>query len=400
MINICFCIHDIAGTYSKYLGTAICSVLENTNSEICFFIIHDETLKSYNKENICKLINKYNCKVEFCLLDASAFDEYAHRVDSFTIGSLFRLKLINVLSHKIKKIIYLDVDVIVNMDIKELWSVDLEGHMIAACLDEEISSNGNTWTCKNRLLESQTYVNSGVLVINIEEIRKKVDLEKECFAFLKKYPKCELSDQDALNFVFKNKILVLDRKYNKFTRKCNNEEDECIYHYAGSNVDFEEKNIWDNLFIKYFLKTPWGTNDNILNMYEYTFLNKKHAILVYRRFINLFLLKKKKIIWGAGSVMLASFLSFVSLDYKRDYLIDNNKEIQGKTISNMIVYSPDKIKNEQKEDVLVIVLSKKYYNIISKQLNGYGFVENEDYIDGRMLMLQKEGGYNSQDCFI
>ena len=50
MIHICFSLHDETGRYSKFTGTAICSIFENTflpPNSITVHILHDNTLISY-----------------------------------------------------------------------------------------------------------------------------------------------------------------------------------------------------------------------------------------------------------------------------------------------------------------------------------------------------------------
>ncbi len=49
MIHVCFSLYDASGAYSKYTGTAICSVLENTKENITIHLLHDSTLTEKNR---------------------------------------------------------------------------------------------------------------------------------------------------------------------------------------------------------------------------------------------------------------------------------------------------------------------------------------------------------------
>ena len=64
MIHVCFPLHDKTGSYSKYEGVAICSLLENTNSEITIHIIHDATVSDDNIEKFHNLITAYGQRLE------------------------------------------------------------------------------------------------------------------------------------------------------------------------------------------------------------------------------------------------------------------------------------------------------------------------------------------------
>lgn len=48
IIHIGFGLHDKDGHYSAWVGTVMQSILEHTDSRICFHILHDETLSSDN----------------------------------------------------------------------------------------------------------------------------------------------------------------------------------------------------------------------------------------------------------------------------------------------------------------------------------------------------------------
>ena len=50
----------------------------------------------------------------------------------FTVGALYRLFVPQVLPNTVNKIIYLDSDLIVNLDIKELWQIELDDKILAA----------------------------------------------------------------------------------------------------------------------------------------------------------------------------------------------------------------------------------------------------------------------------
>ena len=394
MVHICFAIHDEKGTYIKNLGVAICSVLENTTTKVQIHLLHDKTLCEDNKKKLENFVNQYCATINFYEVNVSQFDYYKNMTGNFTIGTLFRIEIAKLLPLTVSKVIYLDSDIVANIDLYCLWHVDISDYMLAGCLDMEISKRGNTWSCEHHIVKAKEYINAGVLLLNIKKIRENFDLEEECFRFLKEYSSCELSDQDAFNYVFRKSKLVLNEKYNLFTKVYKNKMlQQGIYHYAGDIVNFEEPQMIDEMFMECLLKTPWGGITELLNMYKNTMLNKRCQVEFYQNAIKLIQQKEKKIIWGVNSIMFPFIIDFIKFDKEKDYMVDTNDQLVGKSISGLTVYEPKNVLHEKGGNVLIIVLSINYYNDISNILRKYGFKENYDYIDGRRFLLQSQGGY-------
>jgi lipopolysaccharide biosynthesis glycosyltransferase len=112
----------------------------------------------------------------------------------------------------------MDSDVIVRGDITELWNQGIEGHVIAAVLDDGIktvSGEKGLPTWRNIGLEPDTpYFNSGVMLIDIDRWR---DLAIGCRAmkYLETYTdQLVFADQDALNAVIAGDWRHLDPRWN------------------------------------------------------------------------------------------------------------------------------------------------------------------------------------------
>ena len=83
----------------------------------------------------------------------------------------------------------------------------------------------------NLNIDKNLYINSGVLLLNLDKIRKDKK-DKELNDFVNKN-KLMYPDQDTINVVFKNNIYFLENKYNSslFTGEVS---DFKIYHWAGN----------------------------------------------------------------------------------------------------------------------------------------------------------------------
>ena len=139
-------IHIAYGTsnlYSKFAATSMLSLFDNTNANVTVHILHDNTLTVANREKFVYIAGRYNQQVNFYNIEEICASEIADlksklpaiTLQRFSIASTFRLLLPKIISPALEKIIYLDADTIVNLDIKELWRVELEDKPLAAIPD-------------------------------------------------------------------------------------------------------------------------------------------------------------------------------------------------------------------------------------------------------------------------
>ena len=129
----------------------------------------------------------------------------------------------------VKKCIYLDTDVYGCDDIDLLWRVNLGNNLIGGVLDRlpsgrfigevHMSILNSIMDPSEILLMNKTglttynYFNSGVLLMNIEEMNK-VNFTQRCATTYRKnqtfYP-----DQDILNIISGHRRVILDWRFNK-----------------------------------------------------------------------------------------------------------------------------------------------------------------------------------------
>ena len=120
-----------------------------------------------------------------------------------------------------KKILYLDTDTVINKDISELWNTDVDDYEFAASLDYY-----------GKIFMGYKYVNAGVLLLNLDMIRKTGLFDRAIDLLNKK--KIFLPDQTALNRLVKKK-LVLNTKYNE---QKHFKDGTVIQHFAKTIIWF------------------------------------------------------------------------------------------------------------------------------------------------------------------
>ena len=266
--------------YAKYCATAMCSILDNKNKndEIFFHILHGDILD----ENIARLAVFPNTKLY--KLDESEFSPYVRREKHVGFTPMFyRLKLASILKD-IKKVIYLDCDIIVIKSLSELYSIDISNYVIAAvpAVPSIPSEAINFYKDQMdrlglQILSDGFYFNSGSICMNLEKIRNE-KIEDEFFEYLKENSqKIQFADQDTLNAVLQDKCLALDSKFNfvpdwKYhnkKRRKNIPKDIVILHFAGAKPWSKGfYNPFTDKFWEYYKKSGFVTEQEFSEQYN------------------------------------------------------------------------------------------------------------------------------------
>ena len=201
-IHVCFAIYDKSGQYSKYLGVAILSLLKNTANKVYIHIVSDGSLTDSNISKFEHLVLRYGQHISFYTINSGRLESFRGQVKTYTIGTLFRFFLLDVLPNDIERIIYLDDDILVNVDIKELWHIDLKGNLIAACHDQGLGelSIGPAPCVEGKVLLCD-YFNAGVMIMDLKSIRCNENFSEMCIKMLNANPNYIFVDQDIFNVV-------------------------------------------------------------------------------------------------------------------------------------------------------------------------------------------------------
>jgi lipopolysaccharide biosynthesis glycosyltransferase len=179
------------------------SILKHTNEEVHVYLVTmdidnfkgissemanklDTILKEKNINNKCHLINMtdlFNSEMK----------------DSKNINSFYTpYCLLRLFSDKLdlpNKILYLDTDTMINKDIKSLYDIDITNYEFAGVIDR-----------LGRFFIDKNYINSGVLLLNLDMIRK-TELFKNTRELVKT-KKMAFPDQSALNKLKKHYLKI------------------------------------------------------------------------------------------------------------------------------------------------------------------------------------------------
>ena len=283
MIHVCFSLHDKTGRYSKFTGTTILSLFENANSDVTVHILHDNTLTANNRDKFIYLAGSYGQAIKFynvaelCAGKIEDFKNFVPEVKTsrLSIGAMYRLAAPQILPPDINRVIYLDSDIIVNLDIKELWKINLGDKTFAAVTEKSIGTSPLKRfipMCRYGFVEDEDYFNSGTLLMNLNFLRDCEQIINDGVKFISQNPQCgEFLDQDVLNYCFATKTLKLPTKFNSFVRESRRRSEKParkIYHFAGAALKIDTNDLFNRLWMDYFLKSPWFDSSSIGRLYE------------------------------------------------------------------------------------------------------------------------------------
>jgi lipopolysaccharide biosynthesis glycosyltransferase len=183
---------------------------------------------------------------------------------SYPLNIYMRLFIPYFIPKEIEKILYLDVDMIVQKDITALFEIDLNDYVVGAVLDPRIITFDNSWggvfNYKELGLPGNTrYFNTGLLLMNTKKWREQNVTEKiiDCIDDNKKF--ANYPDQYGLNVVLANQWLELDTLWNHFSTIDTNEKPYLI-HFVERKPIYQSYNYSEEFkktFYYYLNQTQW-----------------------------------------------------------------------------------------------------------------------------------------------
>lgn len=393
IIHIGFGLHDKDGHYSVWVGTVMQSILEHTDSRICFHILHDETLSIDNKYKLEKVARSGSSKIEFHKIEEDDFSVVKNQMSRFTIGAMFRCSLPELLPD-LNRIIYLDADLFVNRDIKELWDVDVREYYLAGVVDEGVDiHNYPRILNKYPEIKKESYFNSGVLYMNLKKLREFGNLKKLVVDFLIENPEADLPDQDALNVLFHNKVLYLDGSWNQFVfmhRKDNVEKlDKAIFHYAADLLMLYSHSQLDKEYFRTICRTPW-IDYEMNHQFEQCFGRMNDRVYQYQNMLQLLNNPNiKHVFYGEENKMLKTL-------YNRIHLKDSDYRVLQNAQNMEFDILPCKdlsVLKDEKSPKIIFVNWESDHCLAIQNLEELGFKNGKDFFVISRFFSFFDGGF-------
>lgn len=380
MIHICYAVSDKKGTYTKFVGTSMRSVFAHTEEWVTVHLLHDNSLSDDNRRYLMQLTRNYGQQLIFHDLETSYKErlEQVERDNQWMDGRImphfkgaawFRLLVGEVLPD-LERLIYLDADTVVNMDIKELWDEKTGENGLAAVPDMVIQENHFSSLPKKGLCEEKRYFNSGVLLLDMPVFSREKNLLERGTALLKKYQIGEYPDQDILNHFFGAECNLLPNRYNTFISeemcKGRNVLEARIYHYAGRRYSFDYGDNYQRLFLENFTDTPWCNNDFLCRLVHNVQRGMRAKLLIFANLVA----GKKRIVIGADKEK-EKYRKMLMLRQDEPYLTAAELHAQGMNLAP--------------GEILIFFLPFEEFRQIKIHLESCGAVEGIHFLNGMIL---------------
>ena len=272
-MNLSAAIND---AYTPYVYVMMQSLFEeNPEAEVFVYLLQYD-LSEESREALHCLAESFGNHLVPLSIDTTKLSEKLPRTLEWPLEVYFRLLLPDLLPEDVDRILYLDADIIVNQRLRSFYESDFKGKLILGCRDLALK-NLTTEQCLEKrseklrpLFEKRCYINSGVLLFCMEELRKKYHFRDYLHLAEELDFQIFSPDQDLINYLHRDEIgYVNEWKYNFLTWiGANNgydyertEREVAILHYAGqgpwkggNHVHYSLERFWWEQAVK----TPYA----------------------------------------------------------------------------------------------------------------------------------------------
>ncbi|MBL7813561.1 MAG: glycosyltransferase family 8 protein [Saprospiraceae bacterium] len=243
----------------------------NRHLDFKIYVIYD-TIRLKNHKRLQLTVEKYGYSVLFIQNNNQVFEE-AFISDHISKATYLRLLIPDLVPQMLKKVLFLDADIIVRSKIDDLWHINIDNYshaavenpLITEAFKESLGMQGKSF-----------YFNAGVLLINLAYWRNNSITEKSIWFLKNHIEKIIYWDQDILNVLLENQWRVAPTTWNAqeaiFTKKVSCfdlnipeeifgelQKNPCIIHFTGSDKPWfiENTHPFKEEYYEYLTLTYW-----------------------------------------------------------------------------------------------------------------------------------------------
>ena len=232
-ISIAFCPNNYY-TPLTYVSMTSILISKNINTYISFYIIIPKDFLIKNINFLNSLYEQYDYfNITFLKMDDRYNKAYISRY--ITNHAYYRFSLGELIPN-LNRILYLDSDTICYKDLSNFYNINFKGKII---LGQVIITNNNKKTGYYR-------INSGILLLNLKEMRK-IKVEEKILNIINNNYKNNFHDQAIINLYFYKHIGIFPPQYHGR-----------FYMNYDEIVEYNKKsgNIYDNDYLYFSWKYP------------------------------------------------------------------------------------------------------------------------------------------------
>ncbi len=247
--------------YLPFLAVSVRSLIENASPDYryCIHVLNN----GLDETRFSSILAMQTENVEIRPVDVSSviapIAEKLNLRDYYTVSIYFRLFIASMFP-QYHKAIYLDADIAVNGDISGLYNIPLGQRILGVISDDIVAGHRDfrRYAEEGLGLPYKKYFNSGVLLMNLDQFRLH-DIERKFVYLLQTYHFDTICpDQDYLNLLCRDRVLYLDKSWNKMSIDQNYDGVPKLIHYNMFYKPWLYRNIaYGEYFWKYAEMTPF-----------------------------------------------------------------------------------------------------------------------------------------------
>lgn len=226
--NLISVLLTITDSYVPYCGVTMTSLFENNrNNKLCVYVFCPN-LSDSNKKLLHNVASRYGQQIIFPIAAVRNNMPLSSQF-KFHESVLYRLYVSHLIPKEVGRIIYMDCDLIVTDDLREMWNRPMDSSISLWAVPDLFRFTDYYRLKLNH--KKHTYFNAGVILINLDYWRKNQVGEK-CLDYIKKNAeRVSYLDQDALNAVLAGTVKYLHPRYN------------CMIPFYA-NIDYLKNRVW------------------------------------------------------------------------------------------------------------------------------------------------------------
>lgn len=252
--------------YIVLLAALLKSIEANLAKDVIihFYIVEDK-VSERNKKKISRSANPAIFKFKWITTEDAVPNDMQLPLDrsSFPLNVYMRLFIPYFVPADLDKVLFMDVDMIAQHDISELYDTNMENHILAAVQDPRIVTFDNSWGGVLNYQElglrgDHKYFNAGIYVVNTKKWREADITRKvvDCINANRKY--ANYPDQYGLNILLADQWKELDPRWNNFAD--HEIADPYVIHFVERKPIFKSYKYserYQKFFFEYLNQTEW-----------------------------------------------------------------------------------------------------------------------------------------------
>lgn len=202
--------------YVAHLAVALCSLLDNNRDLALNVYVLNSDIDAYSWSKVQGIADRYGQKLIDIKLSERDLEGLVLNWH-FSMATYYRVLIPKEVP--VDKALYLDVDVVVNGSIAELYGTDLGDSFLAAVQEPNFDRHEQL-----EMSKKAKYFNAGMMLINLDKWRSE-RLTERVIELVKRKPEAMVfSDQCGINSIVNGRWKEVDPKFN------------LVHSYAGENI--------------------------------------------------------------------------------------------------------------------------------------------------------------------